>query len=198
MCSFLVWLIGYSGPNLILSPINYLRLFVWYVLLFIFICGSIFKIHPILFVAKSFLTLCDPMNCSMPGFPVLHYLPEFVQMPIESLMLSNYLILCCPLLLLPSIFPSIRVISSKSVLCIRRWSAILRVQDQPSNQCMRSHVISEEKHLEQIILWCNKSWICHLNTFAAGRGCFHRWVWKRIFSDILSRFPPTPPNPGLE
>ena len=36
-----------------------------------------------------------------------------------------------------------------------------------------------EKHLEQIILWCNKSWICHLNTFAAGRVCFHRWVWKR-------------------
>lgn len=36
-----------------------------------------------------------------------------------------------------------------------------------------------EKHLEQIILWCNKSWIWHLNTFAAGRGCFHRWVWKR-------------------
>ena len=30
-------------------------------------------------VAKLCLTLCDPMNCSMPGFPVLHYLPEFAQ-----------------------------------------------------------------------------------------------------------------------
>ena len=40
-------------------------------------------------------------------------------MPIESVMPSNHLILCCPLLLLPSIFPSIRVFSKKSVLCIR-------------------------------------------------------------------------------
>ena len=30
-------------------------------------------------VTKSCLTLCDPMNCSTPGFPVLHYLPEFPQ-----------------------------------------------------------------------------------------------------------------------
>ena len=37
---------------------------------FFFLCCS---------VAKSCLTLCDPMDCSTPGFPVLHYLPEFVQ-----------------------------------------------------------------------------------------------------------------------
>ena len=42
-------------------------------------------------------------------------------MPIESVMPSNHLILCCPLLLPPSIFPSIRIFSSESVLCIR-WS----------------------------------------------------------------------------
>ena len=41
------------------------------------------------------------------------------RMSIESVMPSNYLILCCPLFLLPSIFPSIRVFSSESVLCIR-------------------------------------------------------------------------------
>ena len=40
-------------------------------------------------------------------------------MSIERVMPSNHLILCCPLLLLPSIFPSIRVFSNKSVLCIR-------------------------------------------------------------------------------
>ena len=40
-------------------------------------------------------------------------------MPIESVMPSSHLILCCPLLLLPSIFPRIRVFSSESVLCIR-------------------------------------------------------------------------------
>ena len=42
-------------------------------------------------------------------------------MSIESVMLSNHLILCCPLLLLPSIFPSIMVFSNDSVFCIR-WS----------------------------------------------------------------------------
>ena len=40
-------------------------------------------------------------------------------MSIESVMLSNHLILCCPLPLLPSVFPSIRVFSSEPVLCIR-------------------------------------------------------------------------------
>ena len=58
----------------------------------------------------------------MPGFPVHHQLPESTQtMSIESVMPSNYLILCYPLLLLPSIFPSIRVFSNESVLSIR-WS----------------------------------------------------------------------------
>ena len=47
------------------------------------------------------------MNCSMPGFSIYHYLPRFDQtMLIESLMPSDQLILCCPLLLLPPIFPA--------------------------------------------------------------------------------------------
>ena len=71
-------------------------------------------------VTQSRLTLCDPMNCSMPGFPVLHQLPELAQTHIPQVrMLSNHLILCCPLLLLLSIFPSIRVFSNKSVLHTR-------------------------------------------------------------------------------
>ena len=45
-------------------------------------------------------------------------------MSIESVMLSNHLILCCPLLLLPSIFPSIRFFSNKSALCIK-WQSII-------------------------------------------------------------------------
>ena len=54
-------------------------------------------------------------------FPVLHCLPEFAQIhvPIEWAVLSNCLILCHPLLLLPSIFPSIRVFSNELALCIR-------------------------------------------------------------------------------
>ena len=69
---------------------------------------------------KSCSTLCDPMDCSMSGSPVLHHLPEFAQIHVHwSVMLSNHLILCRPLLLLPSIFPSIRVFSNESVLHIR-------------------------------------------------------------------------------
>ena len=65
-------------------------------------------------------TLCDPMDCSTPGLPVHHQLPEPTQlMSIESVMPSNHLILCRPLLLLPSVFPSIRVFSKDSALGIR-------------------------------------------------------------------------------
>ena len=68
----------------------------------------------------SRLRLCSPTDCSMPGFPVLHIswsLPKLTS--IESMIPSNHLILCHPLLLLPSIFPSIRVFFSKSALHIR-------------------------------------------------------------------------------
>ena len=59
------------------------------------------------------------MDCSMPGLPVHHQLPEFTQTQVhESVMPSNHLILCCPLLL-PSVFPSIRVFSNESALRIR-------------------------------------------------------------------------------
>ena len=61
--------------------------------------------------------LCNPMNCSMPGLPVHLSLPKL--MSIESVTPSNHLILCRPLLLLPSIFPSIRGFSNESALRIR-------------------------------------------------------------------------------
>ena len=71
-------------------------------------------------VTQSCLTLCDPMDYSTPVFPVHHQLSEFTQiMSIELVMPSNYLILCHPLFLPPSIFPSIRVFTNPSVLCIR-------------------------------------------------------------------------------
>ena len=81
-------------------------------------------------IAKSCPTLCDPIDCSTPDFPVLHYLPEFAQIHvihsfIESVMPSNHLILCCPLLLLPSVFPSIRVCSSELAVRVgwpKYWS----------------------------------------------------------------------------
>ena len=69
-------------------------------------------------VTQSCQTLCNPMDCSAPDFPVHQQLPELTHMSIESMMPSNHLILC-RLLLLPSIFPSIRVFSNESVLHIR-------------------------------------------------------------------------------
>ena len=60
------------------------------------------------------------MDCSMPGLPVRHYIPEFIKlMSTESMMPSNHLILCHSLFPLPSIFPTIKVFFSESVLCIR-------------------------------------------------------------------------------
>ena len=68
----------------------------------------------------SCVRLCDPVDCSMQSFLVLHHLPEFAQTHVHWLVMSsNHLVLCCPLLLLPSIFPSIRVFSNESTFCIR-------------------------------------------------------------------------------
>ena len=88
-------------------------------------------------VAQSCPTLCDPMDCSTPGFPVLHHLPELAQtlLSIESVMPSNHLILCHPFLLRLSIFPSTRVFSKELVLRIRwprYWSFSFSVS--PSNE----------------------------------------------------------------
>ena len=61
---------------------------------------------------QSCLTICDPIDCSMPGFPVHHQLWSLPKlMSIESVMPSNQLVLCHPLFLLPSIFLSIRVLT---------------------------------------------------------------------------------------
>ena len=71
-------------------------------------------------VAQSCPTLCDPMNRSTPGLPVHHQLQSSLKLTsFESVMPSSYLILCCPLLLLPPIPPSIRVFSNESALRMR-------------------------------------------------------------------------------
>ena len=80
-------------------------------------------------------TLCNPMNCSTPGFPVHHCRSLLKLMSTESVMPSNHLILCCPLLLLPSVFCSIRVFSNESILHIRwpkYWSFSFSIC--PSNE----------------------------------------------------------------
>ena len=71
-------------------------------------------------VTESCPTLCDPVDGSTPGFPVLHHLRSLLKlMSTESVMPSNCLILCHPLLLLCSDFLSIKVFSNESTLRIR-------------------------------------------------------------------------------
>ena len=71
-------------------------------------------------VTQSCPTLCDPMNCSTPGLPVHHQLPEFTQTHVhqvgDAIQPSHPL---SPLFLLPPISPSIRVFSNESTLCMR-------------------------------------------------------------------------------
>ena len=87
-------------------------------------------------VPQLCLNLWDPMNCSMPGFPVLHHLPELAQTHVHRVgdaIQTSYPL--SPLLLLPSIFPSTRVLSNKLALCIRwpkYWSFSFSIS--PSNE----------------------------------------------------------------
>ena len=87
-------------------------------------------------VAQSCPMLCDPMDFSTPGFPVITNSWSLLKlMSIESVMPSNHLILSHPLLLPPSIFPSIRVFSNESVLHIKwpkYWSFSFNIS--PSNE----------------------------------------------------------------
>ena len=87
-------------------------------------------------VTQLCLTLCNPMDCSTPGLPVHQQLPVFTQIHVHWVGDAiNHLILCRPLLLLPSIFPSIRVFSNESVICMRwpeYWSFSFSVS--PSNE----------------------------------------------------------------
>ena len=58
-------------------------------------------------VAQSCLTVCDPVDCSMPGFPVHHQLPELAETHVHHLVMpSNHLIPCHPILFLPHSFPA--------------------------------------------------------------------------------------------
>ena len=83
------------------------------------------------------MSLCDPMDCSTPGFPVHHQILSWLKlMSVESVMPSNHLILCHLLLLLPIIFPTIGVFSNKLALHIRwpkYWNFSFSIS--PSNEC---------------------------------------------------------------
>ena len=108
-------------------------------LLYIFLCEVFDQVFYSLFqfssVIQSCPTLCNPMDCSMPGFPVHHQLLEPTQTHVHRVSdaIQPFHPLSSPLL--PSTFPSIRVFSNESVLCIRwpkYWSFSFGIS--PSNE----------------------------------------------------------------
>ena len=79
-------------------------------------------------VTKSCPTLCDPITAACQGsLSIINSQSLLKLMSIKSVMPSNHLILYRPLLLLPSIFPSLRVFSNESVLCIRQPKYCLHI-----------------------------------------------------------------------
>ena len=100
--ALVIWMLSFK-PAISLFNFNFIkRLFT----------SSLLSAIQFSLVSQLCLTLWDPMDCSTPGLPVHHQLLEFTQTHVESVMPSNHLILCLPLLLLPLIFPSIRVFFS--------------------------------------------------------------------------------------
>ena len=91
----------------------------------------------------QYACLENPMDRSMPGLPVHHQFPKFTQAHIHWVGDAiQPFILCRPLLLLPSIFPSIRVFSNESVLCIRwlkDWNFSFNIS--PSNEYFRDGLV---------------------------------------------------------
>ena len=98
--------------------------------------GFFFVIHTqFSSVAQLCQTLWDPMECSTTGLPVITNTQSLLKLIIESVMPPSHRILCRPLLLLPSIFPSNRVFPNESALPIRwpkYWSLSFKIS--PSNE----------------------------------------------------------------
>ena len=120
-------------------------------------------------VAQSCPVLCDPMDCNMPVFPVHHQLSELAQTHVHwvsDAFQPSHLILCHPLLFLPSFFPSIRGFSSESVLPVHHHlpeftqAHIHRVGDaiQPSHPLLSpsSPAPNPSQH-QSLFQWVNSS-----------------------------------------
>ena len=129
-----------------------------------------------LLFTQSCLTLCDPMDCSMPGFPILHHLRELAQTHVHWV--DDVIQPSCPvaLLLLPSIFLGIRVFSNESALHIR-WPKFLNfsLSISPSNEY--SELISFRIDWFDLLAVQGtlKSLLQHHSSGGRGRGCTYGW-----------------------
>ena len=157
--------------------------------------------------------LCDPMDHSTPVLPVHHHFQSLPKlMSIESVMPSNHLILCSPILLLPSIFPSIRIFSNESALHIRwpnYWSFSFSISPSNEHSGLISFRMDWLDHLpvqrtlksllqhhssKALILWCSAFFIGQLShpymttgkTIALTRWTFISKVMSLLFN-MLSR-----------
>ena len=118
----------------------------------------------------SCLTLCVPMDCSTPDFLVHHQLPETTQTHVHRVgdAISNHLILCCPLLLLPSIFPSTRVFSNEPLLYIRwpkYWSFSFSISPSNENSMISFRMdwldlLAIQGTLKSLLQHHSYSWFC--------------------------------------
>ena len=123
---------------------------------------------------KSSLTLCSPVNCSMPGFPVLHCIRESAQTLVhwvgDAIQPSH------PLLLLPSIFPNIRVFSNESALAsalpvsIQGWfplglTGLISLQSRGILRVFSNTTVQKHQFFgAQPSLWSNS----HIHTWLLG------------------------------
>ena len=136
--------------------------------------GSILPYFCCCLVVRSCPILCDPMDCSTPGYSFLHHL-LLKFMSTESAMLSNHLVLHHPLLQ-PSVFPRIRVFSNESVLHIRwpkGWSlasvlpvnsqdwfpvgltGLISWQSKEFSRVFSNTIIQKHQFSAQLSLWSN-------------------------------------------
>ena len=164
-----------------------------------------------LFSCSVMFNSLGPMDWSTPGFPVLHHVPELLKfLSIELAMPSNHLILCRPLLLLPPIFPSIRVFSNESALQIRwpnYWSfnsasvlpmnsqgwfplgltGLISLLSKTLSRVLSSTTVQKNQFFStQLSLWSN----CHFHraslvaqTVKCLPAMWETWVWSLVRED---------------
>ena len=143
------------------------------------------------------------MDCSTPGSSVFHYLLEFIQTHVHWVGDAIYLILCCPLLLLPSIFPSIRGFSNETVLCIR-WPKYGSFSISPSNEYLglisfMIHWIDvavqetlkglfQHHNSKELILWHPDFFMVQLSHLYVTTGKNHSFDYTNFCYKVMSLF----------
>ena len=125
-------------------------------------------------VAQWYPTLCDALDSSMPGpLSITNSQSSLILMSIEPMMVSNHLILCHSLLLLPSVFPSIRVFSKESALHIR-WPKYWSFNFSMSPPSDYSGWISFRIAWFD---WCIHEWL-------------NQWITRKLVGNVNSQAPP--------